>query len=218
MFKLVNATFADNFLERASWAINVPTARGRQLNLLKDWFDENGSISRDEAKYIDQNDLMNIGAISREKGGFDLATEILIGWLYAIYSQVSKPITSQRSRISNHLLLLHSPLMCVFNNWQIHPNARGSQKSVIRVANHRIRVVTRALAAVFTVILLLVPIILLNAVHGTVGRFAIIFVSSSLFVCLLSIGTYTGTTEVFAAGAAYAAIMVVFVSGNGVSG
>lgn len=69
-----------------------------------------------------------------------------------------------------------------------------------------------------TVVLLLVPIIVLNAVHGTIGRFVIIFVSSSLFIGLFSLGAATKTTEVFAAGAAYAAIMVVFVSDNGVLG
>lgn len=84
--------------------------------------------------------------------------------------------------------------------------------------NIHVRGATRALIATCTVTLLLVPIIVLNIVHGTTGRFAIIFVASSLFIGRLSIGTKSGTTEVFAAEAAYAAIMVVFVSGNGVSG
>jgi len=63
-----------------------------------------------------------------------------------------------------------------------------------------------------------VLIILLNEIHGTVGKFAIIFAASTIFVSVRTLGTGTRTTDRFAAGAAYAAVMVVFVLGNEVAG
>lgn len=82
----------------------------------------------------------------------------------------------------------------------------------------RVRKITRAVLAACTVIILLVPIIVLNAVQGMVARLAVIFIAATLFVSFLVLGTTSKTTETFAAGAAYAAVMVVFVSGNRVAG
>lgn len=89
---------------------------------------------------------------------------------------------------------------------------------MIQVPGPYLRAIARTLLAICTVAILLVPIVLLNTVHGVVGRFVIIFVASTLFVAGLVIGTRTGIVEILAAGAAYAAVMVVFVSGNGVAG
>jgi hypothetical protein len=89
---------------------------------------------------------------------------------------------------------------------------------MMQLSYRRLRAFTRALLAACTVAILLVPIVLLNTVHGTAGRFGIIFAASTLFISALILGTATRITEVFAAGAAYAAVMVVFVSGNGVAG
>ena len=62
------------------------------------------------------------------------------------------------------------------------------------------------------------PIIVLNAVSSTVLRFVVIFIAATLFVSVLTIASRVNMSDVFAAGAAYAAVLVVFVSGNGIAG
>lgn len=89
---------------------------------------------------------------------------------------------------------------------------------MIQVPGLCLRAITRTLLAICTVAILPVPIVLLNTVHGVVGPFAIIFVASTLFVAGLVLDTRTGIAEIFAAGTAYAAVMVVFVAGIGVAG
>lgn len=74
----------------------------------------------------------------------------------------------------------------------------------------------RVVIALLAIILLLAPIIGLNAVERSLTKFVIIFVAASVFLLSVTIFSAASIGEVFAAGAAYAAVMVVFVSGNGV--
>jgi hypothetical protein len=55
----------------------------------------------------------------------------------------------------------------------------------------------------------------LNAVQETLERFVFIFVAATLFVTLVALASKASIAEIFAAGAAYSAVLVVFVSGNG---
>jgi hypothetical protein len=52
-------------------------------------------------------------------------------------------------------------------------------------------------------------------VQETLERFVVIFVAATLFVTLVALASKASITEIFAAGAAYSAVLVVFVSGNG---
>jgi hypothetical protein len=55
----------------------------------------------------------------------------------------------------------------------------------------------------------------LNAVQETLERFVVIFVMATLFVTLVALASKASIAEIFAAGAAYSTVLVVFVSGNG---
>lgn len=70
-----------------------------------------------------------------------------------------------------------------------------------------IRESARIVIAEFAVLLRLAPI---------VSKFLIIFAAASAFVMSISILSEASLGEVLAAGAAYVAVMVVFVSGNGI--
>lgn len=89
---------------------------------------------------------------------------------------------------------------------------------IVTISNPLIRGVARASAGALAIILLLVPIIILNAVGSTVARFVIVFIASTIFVSIVTVASEAGMAEIFGAGAAYIAVLVVFVSGNGVSG
>jgi hypothetical protein len=78
------------------------------------------------------------------------------------------------------------------------------------------RELARVVIAIMAILLLLAPVIGLNEVQKTLHKFLIIFFASTAFVVSIATLSKASMGEVFAAGAAYAAVMVVFVSGNGV--
>jgi hypothetical protein len=101
---------------------------------------------------------------------------------------------------------------------QVFPSRRktGEFRAVFPFRRLVFRETSRVLIAILAVLLLFAPIIGLNAVQKTLSKFFIVFVSSSVFIVSVTIFSNGGLGEVFAAGAAYSAVLVVFVSGNGV--
>ena len=63
--------------------------------------------------------------------------------------------------------------------------------------------------------MLLVPAILLNLAQSTALRFMIIFLATALFITVVTAISKATMSEMFVAGAAYAAVLVVFVASNG---
>jgi hypothetical protein len=52
-------------------------------------------------------------------------------------------------------------------------------------------------------------------VHRALYRYVVVFLATSTFVIVVTLTSDSGMAEIFTAGAAYAAVLVVFVSGNG---
>jgi len=78
-----------------------------------------------------------------------------------------------------------------------------------------IRAIARAVTAAFAIILHLVPIIALNAVQETFIRFTAIFLAAAFFIMIAVVASTASIAEIFAARAPYSAVLVLFVSGNG---
>ena len=76
----------------------------------------------------------------------------------------------------------------------------------------------RTLAAIFTIAVLLVPVILLDLAQTTAVRFTIIFIATALFITAVTAISKATMSEMFVAGATYAAVLVVFVGSNGPAG
>lgn len=91
-------------------------------------------------------------------------------------------------------------------------------RSVIYVPRPTIRAIARVLVASFTILVLLVPALVLNFVHSTALKFVVIFVAATVFVTAVTAARLANLSELFVAGATYAAVLVVFVSQNGSSG
>lgn len=77
------------------------------------------------------------------------------------------------------------------------------------------RAVARSFAGCLAVILLLVPVIVLNVVESSTSKFIVIVIAASTFISTLTTISPAGMAEVFVAGATYAAVLVVFVSQDG---
>ncbi|KAK8255734.1 hypothetical protein IWZ00DRAFT_137934 [Phyllosticta capitalensis] len=80
------------------------------------------------------------------------------------------------------------------------------------------RMVTRTIAAFFSVVILLLPMVVLNFVDASGWRLGVVFIFATLFIAALTTLSAAGTMEIFVAGATYCAVLVVFVSQGGAGG
>lgn len=87
-----------------------------------------------------------------------------------------------------------------------------------RVPNPLVRAIARTLAAIFTIAVLLVPAIILNVVQTVALRFVVVFIATALFIGSVTAISQATMSEIFVAGATYAAVLVVFIASNGSGG
>ncbi len=90
----------------------------------------------------------------------------------------------------------------------------GRQKGFTVFSDHRVRRTTRVVAVVLSSILPVLSIVILYYVHSTDVHIGLIIVFSTLFSAVVALVSDARNVEVMAATAAYAAVLVVFVSGN----
>ena len=81
-------------------------------------------------------------------------------------------------------------------------------------SDNRVRRITRVVAVVLASILPVLSIVVLYYVHPTNIRIGLIIVISTLFSAVVALVSDARNAEIMAATAAYAAVLVVFVSGN----
>ena len=90
----------------------------------------------------------------------------------------------------------------------------GQRKGFTVFSDNRIRRTTRLVAVVLSSILPVLSIVILYFVHSTNVHIGLIIVFSTLFSGVVALVSDARNVEVMAATAAYAAVLVVFVSGN----
>ena len=81
-------------------------------------------------------------------------------------------------------------------------------------SDDRVRKTTRFIAIILSSILPILSIVILYNVHSTAIRIGLIIVFSTLFSGVVASVSDARNVEIMAATAAYAAVLVVFVSGN----
>ena len=81
-------------------------------------------------------------------------------------------------------------------------------------SDHHIRRITRVVAVVLSSILPILSIVILYLVHSTNIHIGLIVIFSSVFSGVVALVSDARNVEIIAATAAYAAVLVVFVSGN----
>ncbi|KAI8957234.1 hypothetical protein F5Y11DRAFT_98909 [Daldinia sp. FL1419] len=77
-----------------------------------------------------------------------------------------------------------------------------------------IKTASRSILAVFASVLLLVPIVVLTLVETVAVRLTVVLLSDAIFVFVVSVLAETKMGEIFMAGAGYAAVMIVYISGT----
>lgn len=178
----------DDCLQRTHWTMTMPGSVPRHVDSTENWLKMNGCIARREAQYLSAEpyDLLNVGS-RKDKGMAKVGS--IVERIAVFFSRCWRTIVTKSYDEQYGMVVLPNPI---------------------------IRATARTLTAIIAIILLLAPIVALNAVQETLLRFVIIFVAASLFVTTITVASNATMAEIFAAGAAYSAVLVVFVSGNGI--
>lgn len=179
----------DEYLQRACWTMNMPQPIEQFKSMQRNWLENTGSIARKERSYLDEDQP--------------------IGELLNIGDQKYVELPAIKRCFSVIVGLGYWAKNMLFPS-------KGPDGSKITVYRPLAQAIVRAVLAVITIILLLVPIIVLNEVQRAAWRFVTIFFAATIFVVSITVVSEARLVEIFAAGAAYAAVLVVFVSNNGI--
>lgn len=160
------------------------------------------SIARKEVEYLDNpSDLLNVGYV--KDASMVKIMDALIRLVELYYSL--------RSRLSKRAKQAPS-------DDETGPNSEDDAENEKKISRPLLRAAARTIAAIFTISVLLVPIILLNIAQTTAIRLTIIFLATGFFIAAVTAVSKATMAEVFIAGATYSAVLVVFVASNGPSG
>lgn len=175
----------DSLLTRTREALNSGSARERDVVNLRDWINSSGCLSREESKYLWKSDLISVTPFEPDS------------LLQTLSDSVEDSIIWISSRIHTDLRTHQSR----------DPNMHIFPETLIRT-------LTRVILALFASTTVLVPIVLFSLVKSQRFRLALIVPSVMIFVGVLSLMARPKVSEIFIAGATFAAVVVVYVSGT----
>ncbi|PMD31747.1 hypothetical protein L207DRAFT_572531 [Hyaloscypha variabilis F] len=173
----------DSFLEKTHQILNYSRALPRDVSSLRNWM-MNGSLSRDERRYLDQQqDLVNLGSSS------DAARKNVENWVEDL----------------------------LVDNWEGFRSTPGHEAStdpsVYLYSGSLIRRITDVLMLSLIALLLLFPVIICVLITSTWARIAVITLATLIYLSILSRLTKAKMIELVLAGATFATILNVFVTG-----
>lgn len=126
--------------------------------------------------------------------------------LCSVAASASSAETQVEAWVENLLIWLWGGRFCTRNVSQDEQVKIVPKPSLQRAA--------RILMAAVLILLLSVPVILCNAVESASSRIAVVLFATIVFIVTLSSLTRANAVEMFGAGAAYSAVLVVFASGT----
>ncbi|KAI0852640.1 hypothetical protein F5Y00DRAFT_258490 [Daldinia vernicosa] len=175
----------DELVERTSRILSLHSADRRDITSLQNWVQGTGCLARDETAYLScRRELVSLAPVT------DSGIQQLETW------------------VEDKLVrLLHRFRRTGARELSTDPNVhiyRGPW--VRRTAN--------ALLIVLVTLLLMVPVMICNLVSTFSVRIIIIMVFTVSYLLILSCLAKSKTTELILAGATYATVLIVFVSGT----
>ncbi|KAJ2992672.1 hypothetical protein NUW58_g2091 [Xylaria curta] len=176
----------DDMIAQYRGTTSLPNASGREVQNLQNWIDATSSLDRSESSYLQHKyDLVNIASSGDTSTAYtEAAVEECVYWIEVLLTRVFPGIRIGRLRVTrDDDILLLSPLL---------------QK------------ICRAITITMVTLIILAPTIVLLSIASPVGRVIASIISGAFFLSIISFLTQAKTIEVFAAGASYAAVLVVF--------
>ncbi|KAI1360145.1 hypothetical protein F5Y08DRAFT_55435 [Xylaria arbuscula] len=180
----------DGMIAQYRGITSLPASSKREVQNLQHWIDGTGSIDRTESSYLMySSDLVNIagsGDTSTEYA--EAAVEECVYWLETLLARIFPEIRIGRLRVTedSNVLLLGPVLQKVCG------------------------VITITIVA----LVILVPTIVPLGIASPAGRVVASVLSGVFFLSVISFLTQARTIEIFAVGASYAAVLVVFTAPN----
>ncbi|KAI8633997.1 hypothetical protein F5Y19DRAFT_411630 [Xylariaceae sp. FL1651] len=175
----------DDLLARTREALNTKAAYQRDVTNLRDWIHDSGCLSRDESKYLEKKDLISLA--SSEQGILESMSAAVEDLIIRILKRTRWNFRTPHSRDSN---------LYIFSE-----NLIGNFARIIL-----------ALLASATIF---IPIVISSVISSKSARLVLVALSLAIFVGIVSLTSQSRASEVFLAGATYAAVLVVYVSGTG---
>ncbi|KAH6641970.1 hypothetical protein C7974DRAFT_384599 [Boeremia exigua] len=174
----------DTFLKNTRSLFDSSAAESKDITSLQNWLSATGCIPRDETMYL-----------SHTK---DLAS---------LASPADNPVLRLESWVERTMVWLWHGFR---NN---HQHNLSDNPNVYLYSGTRIRRIARTILLLLITCLLLSPVVICSVTHNSLVRLAVVMVSTLLYLSVLAATTKARTIELVVAGATYATVLVVFVSG-----
>ena len=193
----VSCINADSILDGNRRILAFDDPRKTDTTNLQNWVENTSSLAQDETAYLLQpKDLMTI--LSPQDAASARLTPLLEGVMRTLYRLFRKVSGPQITLVSRHPLQLTIGRLLLL----IQPQSDVSRDPNISLFSTSIlQRLTRAIIASIVVILLLVPIVILNALASIALRMAVIVIASAFLIIAVSSFTNAKTVEVFVSGA-----------------
>ncbi|KAI1404498.1 hypothetical protein F4819DRAFT_447791, partial [Hypoxylon fuscum] len=183
----------DSLATRNETILKRALPRDRDVQNLRNWIGNNACVAREEKEYLYRDgydrDLMAVGAL-----GSDSTQDSL------------------EASISNALIL-----SLKWTKWKGIDSGASIDETVHIFPPGLMINLTRGLLASMFILVLSAPVVIIVFVATIPARLAVALVACIIFILILSILAKVKTAELFVAGATYAAVMVVFITGNSMS-
>ncbi|KAF2662017.1 hypothetical protein K491DRAFT_586357, partial [Lophiostoma macrostomum CBS 122681] len=177
----------DVLVDRNERAFARRKAKRRNLANIRRWLEDKGSIARKETEYSEQSDdVMSLEHTTSDS----LLDSVAIG--------IEKLLMRLPGLLSSKLR----------TSTAAEPNLWIFPRTLLQG-------LARVVLACVLITLLFLPIVLINGTKRLSTRLILIWISATLFIMILTIGTKARTAEVFVAGTTYVTVLVVFVAQNG---
>nr|XP_036575942.1 uncharacterized protein CTRU02_14079 [Colletotrichum truncatum]KAF6782598.1 hypothetical protein CTRU02_14079 [Colletotrichum truncatum] len=178
-------TCPDSFSDQTRRALSLGTAPSKDVLSLQNWVENSSCLSRDETAYLEEEADLAPMACSK-----DSAVEKLEDWV-------------EGKLIHYYRGFRKSPLHNVSNDANVYIYSGSLVKGS-----------ARALMLCLATGLILIPVIICLAVDSAVARVLVIILSTVSFLSVLSQLTNARMMELVLAGATFATVLTVFVSGE----
>ncbi|KAJ5025054.1 hypothetical protein J3E73DRAFT_192415, partial [Bipolaris maydis] len=177
----------DQLVKRNSEILCMEAAKPRDITNIRNWVNETGCITKSEMDYLNSPmDLMSVGASTTDGALSQLKDPVED----LVKCYIDHDVQGLRSKVSQD-----PRIFILLEGWA---NA-----------------ISRLIMSCLLGLAIIVPVIVVERINKLVPRIVASFFGTTAFIALLSFVTKAKTVEMFIAGATYATVLTVFISGDG---
>ncbi|KAJ9139048.1 hypothetical protein NKR19_g7574 [Coniochaeta hoffmannii] len=176
----------DAFAERTHKMLSLNPAQRRDVESLGNWLDGTGCVAGEETAYLGHHqDLVSLAPAG------DNAVLQLEAWVEDKFIRFDRRFNKNRDLDTS------------------------SDPNVYIYSGHLIKNSVKALLLLLITFLLLLPVVICNLVSTVSIRIAVVMASTIFYLLVISQLTRSKTMDLVLAGATYATVLIVFISGTG---